>query len=227
MSLPRVVFELPGGHLAVGEPDAIVGRSPSARIQVDDPRVSTLHAELRWGASGFVLLARGGRLVVEGRGMREVPLHAGLVVSLAPGVMLGVRTIDGGDAAPMPATAGRERLRLVVSAASVHIYADTDDEPLVVLIGSAATIVRTLALRRGVGVPWDVVAEAAWPEDGALRSARVGWTDVDERRFRNKWDQRLVTLRRQVEPLRGGDLLVVRMGMIALRLSDEDTVEAG
>ncbi len=225
MSLPRVVFELPGCHVVVAHPDAIVGRSASAQVRVDDPRVSTLHAELRWGPSGFVLIARGGRLLVEGRGAREVPLYPGLSVTLAPGLLLGVRSIDGGEAAPVPSTAGRERLRFVLSAAAVQIHADLDDEPLVVLIGSAATIVRLLLERKGVGVPWDQVAEAAWPEDGVVRVAKVGWTEVDERRFRNRWDQRLVTLRRQIEPLRGGDLLVVRMGMVALRLGDDDTIE--
>lgn len=224
MSLPRVLFELPDCNVVVADPDAIIGRSAAAQVRVDDPRVSTVHAELRWGPSGFVLIARGGRLLVDGRGAREVPLYPGLTISLAPGLLLGVRSIGGGAAPPVPSTAGRERLHFVVGETSVQIHADHDDEPLVVLIGSAATILRLLLARRGVGVPWDQVAEAAWPEDGAVRAAKLGWTDVDERRFRNRWDQRLVTLRRQIEPLRGGDLLVLRMGMVALRLGDDDTI---
>jgi hypothetical protein len=225
MAPPRVVFQTPDGRRVAAEPDAIVGRSPAAQVRVDDPRVSTLHAEVRWSASGFVLIARGGRLVVDGRGAREVPLAPGVVVTLAPGVALGVHAIDGGDAPPVAATAGRERLRFVVSAGAVHIHAEGDDEPLVVLIGSAALLVRALLERRGVAAAWDEVAEAVWPEDGVLRRGRTEWTDVDERRFRNRWDQRLVALRRQMEPLRGGNLLVVRLGMIALRLDPDDTVE--
>lgn len=224
MSAPRVVFELPRGGLVTAAPDAIVGRSSVAQVRVDDPRVSTVHAELRWGEGGFSLLARGGRLVVDGRGVRETPLAAGLAITLAPGIVLGVHSVDGGDAPAVPATAGRERLRFVTGEADVRVYSAGDDEPLLVLVGSAAAVVRVLLERRGAAVPWDTVAEAAWPEEGAIRKARAGWTEVDERRFRNRWDQRLVTLRRQVEPLRGGELLVVRMGMVALRLNDTDEV---
>lgn len=224
MPTPVAWFELPDGSVVAAHPNAIVGRSPHATVRVDDPRVSTVHAELSWRAEGFVLLARGGRVAVGGRAVREVALSAGLEVALAPGVTLRVSRVEAGDAPVIPPTAGRERLRVVVGAEEVRIYRDGVEAPLAQLAGVQARIVAALAARRGGGVAWDVVAAVAWPEDAAIRGT-PGWTDVDERRLRNRWDQQLVTIRRALEPVRCGELLRSQQGLVELALHAGDQVE--
>jgi pSer/pThr/pTyr-binding forkhead associated (FHA) protein len=222
MTDPTATLVLPDGTVVRAGPDAIVGRSSHATVRVDDARVSTVHAELSWRAEGFVLIARGGRLAVGGRALREVVLSEGLEVALAPHVVLKVARIERGDAPVVAPTAGRERLRVTLGD-DVRISVVGDEAPLVHLVGVSARIVAELARRRGAGVAWDAIATAVWPEDGAIRSTS-GWTDTDERRLRNRWDQQLVSLRRQLEVVRGGDALSVRGGVVELRLASGDEV---
>lgn len=215
--------------MCVAGPDAIVGRSAYAQVRVDDARVSTVHAELSWRSEGFVLLARGGRIATGGRAARSLVLRPGMEIALAPAVLLRVVAVDGGDAPVVPPTAGRDRLRFVVGPDDVKLGTVHGDEPLAQLVGVAGRIVAELLRRRGAGVAWDVVAEAVWPEEGAVRARTReagdgGWTETDERRLRNRWDQQLVGLRRVLDPIRDGDLLAVRRGVVELRLAPGDVV---
>ncbi len=209
--------------------DALVGRSPAAALRIDDPRVSTVHAELSWRDAGLVLLARGGRLLVGGRALREVVLAPGLVVEVAPGLGLEVVEVVGGAAPPVPPTAGRERLRFVVGEGFVAIGAGPD--PQCTLTGVPGRILAAL-LSGPAERPWDTLAEALWPDEGALRAAtRAGasreWTEVDERRLRNRFDQHLRTLRKDLGGLRGGALVELQGGVLHLRLGPQDVVERG
>lgn len=224
MTDPSAILVLPDGTEVRAGPDAIVGRSTQASVRIDDPRVSTVHAELSWRAEGFVLIARGGRLAVGGRAVREVVLREGLEVALAPHVLLRAGRIERGDAPVVAPTAGRERLRLAVGPDEVKVFLQGHDVPLAHVVGMPARILGELARRRGAGAAWDAVAEEVWTDDGAIRRTR-GWTDTDERRFRNRWDQQLVSLRRQLEGVRGGEVLSVRHGVIELKLVPTDEVE--
>lgn len=57
--------------------DCLVGRDPGSDLAVDDPRVSTRHARLRWTGSGWALvdLASKNGTFVEGERVREAPLE--------------------------------------------------------------------------------------------------------------------------------------------------------
>lgn len=74
------------------------------------------------------------------------------------------------------------------------------------------------------GAPWASIAEATWPDDAALRSG-PGWTDVDERRLRNRWDQALASARRVLAEVGRQELLVQRQGMVFVALGPLDVVE--
>lgn len=227
-----VTLRLPDGTTTEVGTDALFGRTQACAVRLDDARVSSVHAELSWRAQGFVLLARGGRVLVHGRGVREFILSPGLAFELAPGLVFEVVDVVAGDAPTVPDTEGRERLRFVVGAESVRVTAD-NHATSVLIGGVGAQVLATLLTRQG-GVAWDSVAEAAWPDEGTLRrDAREGraqgpgrWTDVDERRFRNRWDQQITALRRQLAGFRCGALLVAQRGVVELALQATDTVES-
>ena len=206
--------------------DAVIGRSSAAALRIDDPRVSTIHAELSWRAEGMVLLARGGRLLVHGRGVREVVLVCGLEVALAPGITLKVVEVTGGSDTPVPPTAGRERLRFLVGDGVVVVGSGNDESRS--LTGIPAQLLAAL-LHAGGWVPWERIAEELWPDEGAVRRSTLAgqsraWTDVDERRLRNRFDQHLRSLRKELAPYRGGTLVEVQGGNVAVRLGPADTV---
>lgn len=205
-------------------PDTLVGRSALAGARVDDPRVSAIHAEISWRAEGFVMLARGGRLVVDGRGVRAVVLLPGQRITLAPGLHLDVIGIAPGDAEVVPATVGRDRLRFTVDRGCVRAYQGSETAPAIELLGVPGRLLATALGRLDRGTPWAEIAEAMWPEDAGVR-ATAGWTDVDERRFRNRWDQALVTARRALAGLGRQDLLVQRQGLVFVELGPSDSVE--
>ncbi len=230
VTVPLVRFRLPDDTLREAGPDALLGRSPLAAVRVDDPRVATVHAELSWRAAGFVLLARGGPLFVGGRPVAEATLSLGMEIALAPGQVLRVEQIVDGRAPVVPPTAGRERLVFRVRERVVEVGAP--DGPPVEVAGRSAAILTALLAADGP-VTWERLAEAAWPEDGALRSATTrgdltggsAWTPVDERRFRNRWDHQLAALRRQLEPFRCGGLLRMLHGMVELRAQPSDVID--
>ncbi|MFZ5479888.1 MAG: FHA domain-containing protein [Myxococcota bacterium] len=225
MSPPFVRLRGPDGVLHEVGPEAIVGRSSAAAVRVDDPRVSAVHAEISWRAEGFVMLARGGRLLCDGRGARAVVLASGQHVTLAPGVELVVLAVEGGSAPVVPPTAGRDRLRFVVEEARVRVFHGSEPEPAVDLLGLPARLLAAALARADRGAPWARIAEAMWPEDAAVR-ASAAWTEVDERRFRNRWDQALASARRALAEVRDGEVLVQRHGVVFVELGPLDTVEA-
>lgn len=226
MDEPRIDIRLPDGSVVGVGPEAVVGRGRVADVRVDDPRVCTVHAELSWRDGRFVILARGGRVLVDGAPVRDAPLAAGARITLAPGVDLEVADLRAGDAPSVPSTAGRDALAFSPCPAGVAVRVGADAEPRLVVDGLAGALL--LALLRADGpLRWSALAAALWPEEGALRQTRAparpdGWTAIDERRFRNRFDQLLASLRADLCQLRAAPWVVVRQGAVELELGLTD-----
>jgi hypothetical protein len=97
--------------------------------------------------------------------------------------------------------------------------------------GRASATIVAAPLRAGGPVPWDALAGALWPDEAAIRArgatgAADDWTAVDERRWRNRFDQPLHALRRQLEPARGARTVTVRGGAVRLDVAPGDVQRA-
>lgn len=229
MSEPRLTLRLPDGALRTVGVEAVVGRSRAATVVIADPRVSTVHAELSWRDGRFVALARGGRLTVDGQAAREVPLGIGSRILLCPGVALEVVDIEAAEVEGVPPTAGRAALTLSAGPDRVEIRAGAQAAPVLVLAGLPARLLGHL-LAAGGPVPWDEAAATLWPDEAALRTRRAplradGWTAIDERRHRNRFDQVLAALRTQLEQVRPGRWVTLRQGVLAVELGTGDRCE--
>jgi hypothetical protein len=60
--LPEVRLRLPDEQIVAAGPGAIIGRSHTAEVRIDDGRVSEVHAYVSLRASQLVLLALRGRV---------------------------------------------------------------------------------------------------------------------------------------------------------------------
>ncbi len=67
-----------------------IGRLWTAALVIDDPRISEAHALVSLRGAALRLLALRGRFLVDGASSTDVRLHAGLLVTLAEGVVLEV-----------------------------------------------------------------------------------------------------------------------------------------
>jgi len=93
-ALPSAVVALEGtGGTTVLLPGDLIGRSATAALSIDDPRISEVHAYLSLRGGQLVLLALRGRLGVDGKVVRRVPLRAGLKVQLARDLALHCRGV--------------------------------------------------------------------------------------------------------------------------------------
>ena len=200
MNRPHIHLQTSDGALHRLGPDAIIGRSSAAALRLDDPRTSSVHAELSWRPDGPCLLARGGRLLVSGRPMAEVPLAPGLRIALVPGLELLVVDVVEGEVSPTAPTLGRDAVTWRIGPAEVSV------EPP----GGASLRITGLAGRLLAGClsveharPWSEVAAELWPDEARIRSGldpSSRWTEEDERRLRNRWDQLVRSLRVQLAP---------------------------
>ncbi len=82
-----------GEPVELGHGD-LVGRLWSARLRIDDPRVSEAHAMVSLRGRELKLLALRGRFAVDGRAVQEVTLRAGLEVTLADGLVMVVDAVE-------------------------------------------------------------------------------------------------------------------------------------
>jgi hypothetical protein len=76
----------------VGHGD-LVGRTPSARVLIDDPRISEAHAIVSLRRGRLHLLALRRLLAVHGKTANEVALRAGLAITLADELALHVTRV--------------------------------------------------------------------------------------------------------------------------------------
>lgn len=78
------------------QPVINIGRRPDNQLVIDDPRVSRVHAQLRWARGRYILfdLESTGGTWVNGQRIRQHTLHPGDVISLA-----GVPLVFSHDAA--------------------------------------------------------------------------------------------------------------------------------
>lgn len=88
--LPEVRFRLPDDQLVAAAPGALIGRSYTADVRIDDGRVSEVHAYVSLRASQLVILALRGRVRCDGRDAPRLELRAGQRIELAQGVTIDV-----------------------------------------------------------------------------------------------------------------------------------------
>ncbi len=229
MATPSLVLLLPGGRRVEVGTEAVLGRSPRADVLVDDPRVSTVHAEVSWRGDGYCVLARGGRVVVDGLAVATASLQEGSRITLAPGVTLEVVELRPGDAPAVPRTAGEDRLDVRGDATRVELRTGDTPDPRLVLDGLPARLL-VLVATAPAPVPWDEAAGALWPDEGALRAARGplrtgAWTAIDERRHRNRFDQVLAALRAQLATVRPTPVVVLKRGVLVACWEPRDRVQ--
>lgn len=88
--LPEVRLRLPDDQIVAAGPGAIIGRSHTAEVRIDDGRVSEVHAYVSLRASQLVLLALRGRVRCGERDTPRLELAAGQRIELAAGVAIDV-----------------------------------------------------------------------------------------------------------------------------------------
>ena len=92
--LPEVRLRLPDGQIVGAAPGAVIGRSYTADVRIDDGRVSEVHAYVSLRASQLVLLALRGRIRCEQRDTSRLELALGQRIELAPEVAIDVVAIE-------------------------------------------------------------------------------------------------------------------------------------
>ena len=88
--LPGVRLRLPDEQLVAAGPGAVLGRSWTADVRIDDGRVSELHAYVSLRGGQLVLLALRGRVRYLDRDMPRLELRTGQRIELAPEVVIDV-----------------------------------------------------------------------------------------------------------------------------------------
>lgn len=92
--LPAVRLRMPDGQIVGAAPGAVIGRSYTADLRIDDGRVSEVHAYVSLRASQLVLLALRGRIRCEHRDTPRLELAVGQRIELAPDVALDVVALE-------------------------------------------------------------------------------------------------------------------------------------
>jgi len=115
-----VVLEESEESFALG-PGDIIGRSDSAALCVEDPRISEAHALVSLRGQALMLLPLRGRFRVDGKAVTEIALQAGLIVELASGLTLRCEsvalppTLIGIDAPGLPTVCLSSTTSLIAS----------------------------------------------------------------------------------------------------------------
>jgi hypothetical protein len=136
--LASVQLRLPDGATVTVGPGAVVGRAFTADVRIDDGRVSEAHAMVSLRGGELVLFALRGRVRVDGRDMTRVTLTAGLVVELAPGVLLSIAHVELPDAVLALEGPGVPRQMLVgttsvLLAPTLHLVTGVDEQAAAVV----------------------------------------------------------------------------------------------
>lgn len=90
---PEVHFQLSDGRAVTLGPGDLIGRTASAALVIDDPRVSEAHALVSLRRGELYLLALRRLIGVAGKPQSEVRLERGGVLELADGVALTVARV--------------------------------------------------------------------------------------------------------------------------------------
>jgi hypothetical protein len=112
-------LRLPSGGVVELLPGDLIGRTSSAALTLDDPRISEAHAMVSLRDGGLQLLSLRRMIAVDGRPVASAVLRAGLVVQLADGIALTVERVHLPDSLQALEVPGLGR-RLLGSVASVH-----------------------------------------------------------------------------------------------------------
>lgn len=91
--LPEVRFRLPDEQIVAAAPGALIGRSYTADVRIDDGRISEIHAYVSLRASQLVILALRGRVRCDGRDVPRLELRTGQRIELAQGVTIDVTQV--------------------------------------------------------------------------------------------------------------------------------------
>ncbi|MCA9490777.1 MAG: hypothetical protein KC621_12700 [Myxococcales bacterium] len=153
---PRVRVLGPDGVSHELAPGDVVGRTASARLSLDDPRVSEAHAMVSLRDGVLKLMSLRGAFALRGQPLRELILEPGQLIALAPGLVLEVQevslpeavlAVEGPDLPrqPLPsvATLLLEPTRLVaryVDPAAARLWTHGDDWRLQVEGSPARTV---------------------------------------------------------------------------------------
>lgn len=168
-----------GERTTLGHGD-IIGRLWSARLVVDDPRVSEAHALVSLRGHELKLLALRGRFAVDGRPTHEISLRPGQRITLADGLELHVEAVEipasvlGLTAAGMPPRAIPGTCALVVRPlpslappghpdAVGHVWRVADGWHIRALDGTPEVLREGQEVLIG-GVAWCAVSVALKPE---------------------------------------------------------------
>ncbi len=204
-----VTFELPGQVRTTAGPGGTLGRSNRASIRLAGTGIAAWHARIEELGGVLVLRPMDGAIRIRGVTRREIELR--------PPIVLGI-----GDCPIAVVSVGEPPEGLLLQGGwgrfSVGVEGDGVHREITGLAGTLGSAL----LRSNAPVPWEQLAERLWPDDAALRRRAVDWTEVDERRFRNRWDRQIATLRAFADDLRPGGLVRVENGGVALATRPAD-----
>lgn len=91
--MPSIVVSVGGSTPTVLLPGDLIGRSPTAALCLDDPRISEVHAYVSLRGGELFLLGLRGRLGVDGQVVRKLALRAGTRVDLARDLTLHIEQV--------------------------------------------------------------------------------------------------------------------------------------
>lgn len=112
-------FRLPRGGTVELLPGDLMGRTSSAALKLDDPRISEAHALVSLRGGELLLLSLRRMVAVDGKPVSSVVLRAGQAISLADGIELLVEAVHLPGTLPAIEAEGLGR-RLLGAQGSLH-----------------------------------------------------------------------------------------------------------
>ncbi len=113
-------LRLPSGDVVELLPGDLIGRTSTAALRLDDPRVSEAHALISLRGGELHLLSLRRLVAVDGKPVSSAVLRAGLVIALAEAVELTVEAVHLPGTLPALEGEGLDR-RLLRSVASIFV----------------------------------------------------------------------------------------------------------
>jgi hypothetical protein len=113
-------LRLPSGDVVELLPGDLIGRTSTAALHLDDPRISEAHALLSLRGGELHMLSLRRMIAIDGKAVSSAILRTGLVIGLADGVELTVEAVHLPGALPALEAEGAGR-RLLTSVASIVV----------------------------------------------------------------------------------------------------------